>query len=91
ISTAAVLEEPTSGRRLEIRTTQPSIQVYTGNFLQGVPPGKGGAHYGNREGIALECQGFPDAPNHPGFPSTELRPGQTYCEKIIYKFTCGQK
>ncbi|MCC8035478.1 MAG: galactose mutarotase [Rikenellaceae bacterium] len=88
---AAVLEDPQSGRRLEIKTTQPSIQVYTGNFLQGVPEGKGGVRYANRGGIAMECQGYPDAPNHPGFPSTELRPGETYCEKIIYKFTTGEK
>lgn len=85
--TAAVLADPTSGRKLEILTTQPSVQVYTGNFLQGTATAKGGGRYDNRAGIALECQAYPDAPNQPQFPPTVLRPGETYCHRIIYKFT----
>lgn len=87
MNTAAILSDPVSGRTLEIITTQPGVQVYTGNFLQGGPKSKSGKYYRNRDGVAIECQGYPDAPNHPHFPSSVLRPGETYCEKIIYKFT----
>ncbi len=83
---AGVLSDPASGRRMRVLTSQPGIQVYTGNFLQGSPAGKSGRPYANRDGVALECQGFPDAPNHPNFPSQTLRPGERYIQKIVYKF-----
>lgn len=75
-----------SGRKLSVFTSQPGIQVYTGNFLHGSPTGKSGHPYDNRDGIALECQGFPDAPNHPDFPDQTLRPGERYIQKTVYKF-----
>jgi aldose 1-epimerase len=83
---AGVLADPVSGRRMRILTSQPGVQLYTGNFLQGSPAGKSGRPYVNRDGVALECQGFPDAPNHPNFPSQTLRPGERYIQKIVYKF-----
>ncbi|MCC8020127.1 MAG: galactose mutarotase [Rikenellaceae bacterium] len=84
------LTDPVSGRTLDILSTQPGVQVYTGNFLQGGPTAKGGRRYSNRDGVAIECQGLPDAPNRPGFPSQVLRPGETYCQKIEYRFGSGQ-
>lgn len=83
---AGRLADPVSGRRMTILTSQPGIQLYTGNFLQGSPAGKSGRPYANRDGVALECQGFPDAPNHPNFPDQTLRPGERYIQKIVYKF-----
>ncbi len=83
---AGVLTDPVSGRRMTILTSQPGIQLYTGNFLQGSPAGKSGRPYANRDGVALECQGFPDAPNHPNFPDQTLKPGERYIQKIVYKF-----
>ncbi len=80
------LTDPSTGRMLDIRSTQPGVQVYTGNFLQGGPVAKGGGRYANRDGVAIECQGFPDAPNRKDFPSQVLRPGETYFEKIEYRF-----
>ena len=80
------LSDDRSGRCMTIRSTQPGVQVYTGNYLQGSPTGKGGRDYGNRDGVAIECQAFPDAPNHKDFPSTRLNPGETYHEKIIFRF-----
>ena len=84
------LFDPVSGRKMVIFSSQPGIQVYTGNYLQGCPTGKHGHIYNNRDGVALECQGFPDAPNHPNFPSQTLRPDQTYVQKIIYRFDAVQ-
>ncbi len=84
---AAEVYEPTSGRLLEISTDQPGIQFYTGNFLDGKIKGKGGHAYQFRDGLALETQHFPDSPNHPQFPSTELKPGQHYHTVTIYKFS----
>ena len=78
--------EPLSGRLVEIFTTQPGLQVYTGNWLAGCPVGKNGHVYGNNDGIALECQHFPDSPNKPEYPSTVLRPGEVYEEAIIFAF-----
>lgn len=75
---AAVVADPVSGRTLEIRTTEPGIQFYSGNFLDGSLTGKGGTVYRHRTGFCLETQHFPDSPNHPQFPSTILEPGQTY-------------
>jgi aldose 1-epimerase len=83
---AARVTEPTSGRVLEITTTEPGLQFYTGNFIGDIP-GKNGVQYHNRSGFAMESQHFPDSPNHPNFPSTVLQPGQTYHNTIIYHFT----
>ena len=84
---AARVTEPVSGRVLEVFTTQPGVQFYTGNFLDGTVHGKGGKVYGHRSAFCLETQHFPDSPNKPGFPSSELKPGQTYHETTIYKFS----
>jgi aldose 1-epimerase len=83
---AGCLVDEASGRRMTILTSQPGVQLYTGNFLQGSPAGKSGRPYANRDGVALECQGFPDAPNHPNFPDQTLRPGERYIQKIVYRF-----
>lgn len=83
---AAVLVAPRSRRRLTILTDQPGIQLYTGNWLTGSPTGPGGLQYEDYDCVALECQGFPDAPNRPEFPSQELRPGQEYRRRITYAF-----
>lgn len=83
---AATVSEPTSGRMMEVWTTEPATQFYTGNFLNGTITGKGGWTYQFRDGFCIEPQHYPDSPNHPAFPSTVLRPGQTYKNTIIYKF-----
>jgi aldose 1-epimerase len=83
---AARVYEPGSGRVLEVLTTQPGTQFYTGNNLNGSVAGRGGA-YRQSAGLALEPQGFPDAPNRPDFPSTVLRPGSVYRQVIAYRFT----
>jgi aldose 1-epimerase len=85
---AARLYEPQSGRVLEILTTEPGIQFYSGNFLDGSLTGKGGVVYDQYTGLCLEPQHFPDAPNHPNFPSTVLRPGETYKHVSKYRFSC---
>ena len=85
LSLAAQVYEPTSGRTMEVWTTEPGVQLYTGNFLDGVR-GKGGEVYNFREGFCLEAQHFPDAPNRPAFPPTVLRPGARYTQTTIYKF-----
>ena len=82
---AARLFHPPTGRFLEVLTTEPGIQVYTGNWLDGLE-GKGGARYGPRAGIALETQHFPDSPNQAAFPSTILRPGEEYRSRTVYRF-----
>ena len=84
---AARLEDPVSGRRLEISTTEPGVQFYTGNFLDGSLKGKGGRPYGHRTGLCLETQHFPDSPNHANFPSTILRPGQRYQSRTEFVFS----
>jgi aldose 1-epimerase len=86
ISLAARVEETTTGRVMEVWTTEPGIQFYTGNFLDG-KPGKGGKPYNFRYALCLETQHFPDSPNHPAFPTTELKPGQHFHSKTIYKFS----
>ena len=83
---AARVVEPSSGRTMEISTTEPGLQFYSGNFLDGSITGKGGAVYRFRYGIALETQHYPDSPNHPNFPSTILRPGQQYRSRTVFKF-----
>lgn len=84
---AARLREPCSGRVLEVYTTEPGLQLYSGNVLQGRPAGKGGHVYGRHAGLALETQHFPDSPNQPRFPSTILRPGTTYASRTVYRFS----
>jgi aldose 1-epimerase len=84
---AARVYEPTSGRLMEVFTTEPGIQFYAGNFLDGTITGKGGKVYGKRYGFCLETQHFPDAPNQSQFPSTVLKPGQQYRTTTIYKFS----
>ncbi len=86
LQTAAWLHSPQSGRTLEVTTTQPGVQVYTGNWLEGCPVGKCGRSYHDYEGVALECQNFPDAPNKADYPSPVLRPGDTYAQAIIFAF-----
>lgn len=83
---AARLRDPASGRTLEIRTTQPGLQLYTGNGLDGRLVGKGGARYGRHAGVALEAQAFPNAVNTPRFPSVWLQPGETYRQVVEYRF-----
>jgi aldose 1-epimerase len=84
---AARVFEPESGRRLEAYTTEPGLQFYSGNFLDGTLLGKGGVPCAKRNGFCLEPQHFPDSPNHPNFPSAVLRPGQTYKNTILYRFS----
>ncbi len=86
-SAAGELYSPTSGRYVRIETTQPGIQLYTGNWLAGCPESKtAGFYYGDRCGLALECQAWPDSPNRPDFPSTLLREGSVYEQHIVYQF-----
>ena len=86
LKTAARLYEATTGRVLEILTTEPGIQFYSGNFLDGSLVGKKGVAYEKYAGLCLEPQHFPDAPNHPNFPSTVLRPGEEYRHTTIFRF-----
>ena len=86
LTLAARVEEPESGRAMEIWTDQPAIQLYTGNFLDGTVVGKGGKAYQRHFAFCLETQHFPDSPNHPNFPSTVLEPGQTYRTVTVHKF-----
>ncbi|HUT07418.1 MAG TPA: aldose epimerase family protein [Candidatus Latescibacteria bacterium] len=86
LALAARVEEPGSGRVLEIYTDQPAIQLYTGNFLDGTITGKGGKAYQKHCAFCLETQHFPDSPNHPNFPSTILEPGQKYRTVTVHKF-----
>lgn len=87
LSLAARVTEPTSGRVMDVYTTEPGIQFYSGNFLDGTNVGKGGRAYQHRWGFCLETQHFPDSPNQPAFPSTILQPGQQYSSTTIYKFS----
>ncbi|MDZ7370378.1 MAG: galactose mutarotase [candidate division KSB1 bacterium] len=82
----ATLSDPVSGRVMEIYTTEPGLQFYSGNFLDGTIKGKNGVVYAHRSGLCLETQHFPDSPNRPDFPSVVLRPGQVYRSTTIYKF-----
>jgi aldose 1-epimerase len=83
----ARVTEPSTGRAMEVWSTEPGVQFYTGNFLDGSITGKGGWVYELRNGLCFEPQHYPDSPNHPQFPSVELKPGQTYQNTIIYKFS----
>lgn len=84
---AARVEDPVSGRVLEVSTTQPGLQLYTGNHLDGTITGKGGVVYQRHAGLCLEAQGFPDAVNHPAFPAVVLRPAAQYRQVTQYGFT----
>jgi aldose 1-epimerase len=84
---AARLYEPGSGRVLKILTTEPGMQFYSGNFLDGSFTGKGGVVYHKYTGLCLEPQHFPDAPNHANFPNTVLRPGEVYKHLSVYRFS----
>jgi len=79
--------EPETGRVLEVSSTEPGLQFYSGNFLDGTLPAKGGGTYAFRTGFCMEPQHFPDSPNQPKFPSVVLKPGQTYKNTIIYHFS----
>jgi aldose 1-epimerase len=87
LNLAATVYESVSGRYMEIFTTEPGIQFYSGNFLDGSIIGKSGKPYGHRDGFCLETQHFPDSPNKPEFPSVVLRPGETYKTTTIHKFS----
>jgi aldose 1-epimerase len=86
LSHAARVVEPNTGRTMDITTTEPGIQFYSGNFLKGDLVGKGGRTYAHRSGFCLETQHYPDSPNRPNFPSTVLRPGEEYRSKTVFSF-----
>jgi aldose 1-epimerase len=81
------LEDPTSGRALSIRSTEPGIQLYSGNFLDGSIVGRGGAAYERYAGVCLETQHFPGSVHHPHFPETILHPGEAFSSTTVYSFT----
>ena len=85
----AQVTDPSTGRSMEILTTQPGVQFYTGNFLDGTIKGKGGKVYGHRGAFCMETQHYPDSPNKPEFPTTVLKPGQEYRQTTVYRFTTG--
>jgi len=87
LSPAARLHDPLSGRTMEILTTEPGIQFYSGNFLDGAITGKSGKIYQQHSGLCLETQHFPDSPNRPNFPSTILKPGTIYKSLTVHKFS----
>ncbi len=86
IAKVAELFDSVSGRRMDVSTTEPGMQFYTGNFLDGSITGKKGIVYNKHFGLCLETQHFPDSPNHPEFPNTILRPGEKYTQTTVYKF-----
>ena len=86
INFAARVSEPNSGRVMEVHTSEPGIQFYTGNFIDGTLVGKSGTSYRKRDGLCLETQHYPDSPNKPDFPSTILKPGEVYKTTTIHKF-----
>ncbi len=86
LSEVAEVYEPTTGRTLRVLTTEPGVQFYTGNFLDGSITGKQSRVYKRRYALCLETQHFPDSPNHPSFPSTELKPGQKFHSVTVYEF-----
>jgi aldose 1-epimerase len=85
------VHDPASERRLDILTTEPGIQFYSGNFLDGTLYGTSGHAYRQGDGFALETQHYPDSPNQPTFPSTVLRPGQVFTSTTVFKFSTGPK
>jgi aldose 1-epimerase len=84
---AATLYEPESGRFMEVFTTEPGVELYTGDYLDGTITGKNKIRYVKRAGLCLETQHYPDSPNQPAFPSTVLRPGETFHSQTVYKFS----
>ncbi len=84
---AAELKAARSGRVLKVYTTQPGVQIYTGNWLNGCPKGKKGRIYHDYDGVAIECQHYPDSPNHPEFPPVVLRPGKLFHEAVVFAFS----
>jgi aldose 1-epimerase len=91
LAEAAEVYEPTTGRILRVSTTEPGVQLYTGNSLDGSITGKEGRVYKRRFAVCLETQHFPDSPNHPSFPSTELKPGQTFHSVTVLEFSAGTR
>jgi len=91
LAEAAEVYEPTTGRILQVLTTEPGLQLYTGNFLDGSITGKAGRVYNRRFGFCLETQHFPDSPNHAGFPSTTLKPGQVFHSVTVFQFSAGTR
>ena len=89
LAPAAEVVGPASGRRLEVLTTEPGVQFYSGNFLDGTVVGKGGRRYGRRAGLCLETQHFPDSPNRPAFPSTLVAPGRELRSTTVFRFSAG--
>ena len=87
---AAIVTDPVSGRKLTVETTEPGLQFYAGNFLDGSFTGRHGAKYEKQAGFCLETQHFPDSPNHPDFPSTVLRPGETMHSTTTFTFGVGK-
>jgi aldose 1-epimerase len=87
INLAARVVEPRSGRVMEVHTTEPGLQFYSGNFLTGTRIGKSGRAYRQGDGFCLETQHFPDSPNHAQFPGTVLRPGETFRSTTAYRFS----
>ena len=87
LAEAAEAYEPSSGRVLQVLTDQPGIQFYSSNFLDGTITGKDGKVYNRRFALCLETQHFPDSPNHPKFPTTELKPGQKFHTTTIFRFS----
>jgi aldose 1-epimerase len=87
LAACATVYERTTGRVMEVRTTEPGVQVYTGNWLDGTQCGHGGIYYTQHSGLCLETQHFPDSLHHPRFPSVILRPRQTYTQTTIHKFS----
>ncbi|MBD3419609.1 MAG: galactose-1-epimerase [Chitinivibrionales bacterium] len=86
LAPAAIVTEPTSGRTLEVETTEPALQFYTGNMLDGTLAGKAGAIYAKHTGFCMEAQHYPNSPNRPEFPSTVLKPEETYKQVTLYRF-----
>lgn len=87
LTEVGTLREPHSGRTVEVLSSQPSVMIYTGNWLSGgCPETKSGKRYADYAGVAIECQNYPDAINHPQFPSPLLRPEELYCQKIVFRF-----
>jgi aldose 1-epimerase len=91
LAEAAEVYEPTTGRILQVLTTEPGVQLYTGNFLDGSITGKEGRVYSRRFAFCLETQHFPDSPNHASFPSTELKAGQTFHSETVFQFSAGTR
>jgi aldose 1-epimerase len=87
LTMAARVHEETTGRVLEILTTEPGVQFYTGNHMDNGLHGKAGKTYNFRYGLCLETQHYPDSPNHPDFPTTELKPGEKFQSTSVYRFS----